>query len=51
MLPCQDPVLVPNPDTATDEELDVESINVARAYKDCKERHGNIVKFLRGLGK
>jgi hypothetical protein len=39
LLPCVDPVLVPDPETATDEQVEVERVNVARAYADCRQRH------------
>jgi hypothetical protein len=48
LLPCQDPELVPDPETATAEQVNVERINVARAYVDCKRRHGDLVTFVTG---
>lgn len=49
LLPCKDPELVPDPDSATAEQINIERVNVARAYVDCKQRHGDLVKFVRGL--
>lgn len=48
LLPCQDPDLVPDPDTASDEQVEVERIAVAKAYKDCKQKHGDLVTFVKG---
>lgn len=41
-----DPVLVPDPETASAEAINVERINVARAYADCRQRHGDLVTFV-----
>jgi hypothetical protein len=38
LLPCQDPMLAP--DNPSDNELAVERLRVAKAYIDCKARHG-----------
>ncbi len=51
MLPCQDPALVADPEAATVEDVNVERIAVAQAYKDCKRKHGDLVAFLRGMNK
>lgn len=40
---------MPDPDSATAEQINIERVNVARAYVDCKQRHGDLVKFVRGL--
>ena len=48
LLPCQDPELVPDPEAATDEQVETERINVARAYVDCKRRHADLVTFVKG---
>lgn len=48
LLPWQDPELVPDPETATDEQIEVERINVARAYVDCRHRHADLVTFVKG---
>lgn len=47
MLPCQDPQLVDDPDTATDNEVAAERIRVAEAYLACKRRHADLVTFVR----
>lgn len=39
---------MPDPDNATAEQINVERIAVARAYVDCKQRHGDLVTFVRG---
>ena len=46
LLPCQD--LEPDPETASDEQVEVERINVARAYVDCRQRHADLVTFVKG---
>ncbi len=48
LLPCQDPALVPDPETATDEQVELERVAVARAYVDCKRRHADLVTFVKG---
>ena len=48
LLPCQDPELVADPETATVEEVNVERVNVARAYVDCRQRQGDLVTFVKG---
>jgi len=48
LIPCLDPVLVPDPDNATAEQINIERINVARAYVDCKQRHADLVTFVNG---
>ena len=48
LLPCQDPELVPDPESASSEQINVERINVAKAYVDCKQRHGDLVTFVKG---
>jgi len=37
---------MPDPETRAD--INVERINVARAYADCRQRHEDLVKFIRG---
>lgn len=49
MAPCVDPVLVADPETATVEEVNIERINVAQAYVDCRQKQGDLAKFLRGM--
>ena len=46
LLPCQDPALVDDPDTATDNEVAAERIRVAEAYLACKRRHADLVTFV-----
>ena len=48
LLPCQDPDLIPDPDTATDNDVAAERIRVAEAYLACRQRHADLVEFLRG---
>lgn len=51
LAPCVDPDLVPNPDTATVEEVNVERVNVATAYVLCKDKQAGLVKFLQRMAK
>lgn len=51
MAPCTDPALADDPETATVEDVNVERINVAKAYIDCKQKQGALVKFLRSMAK
>jgi hypothetical protein len=46
LLPCQDPALVADPETATDNEVAAERIRVAQAYLACKQRHADLVTFV-----
>ena len=39
---------MPNPDSATAEQINIERINVSRAYVDCKQRHADLVTFVNG---
>jgi hypothetical protein len=39
---------VPDPDTASDNEVAGERIRVAEAYLACKRRHADLVSFVRG---
>jgi hypothetical protein len=48
LLPCQDPALVADPETATDNEVAAERIRVAEAYLACKQRHADLVTFITG---
>jgi hypothetical protein len=43
-----DPVLVPDPEAASSEEINVERLAVARAYADCRQRHSDLVLFVKG---
>ena len=47
LLPCQDPQLVADPDSATDNEVAAERIRVAEAYLTCKRRHADLVTFVK----
>ena len=47
LLPCQAPELVPDPETASDKQVEVERVNVARAYVDCRQRHPDMVTFVK----
>jgi hypothetical protein len=48
LLPCQDPALVADPDSATDNEVAAERIRVAEAYLACRQRHADLVTFVTG---
>ena len=48
LLPCRDPALVPDPDSATDNDVAAERIRVAEAYLACKQRHADLVTFING---
>ena len=48
LLPCRDPELVPDPETATDNDIAAERIRVAEAYLACRERHADLVTFVKG---
>ncbi len=50
LLPCQDPALVDDPDTATDNDVAAERIRVAEAYLVCKRRHADLVTFVKAVG-
>ena len=47
LLPCQDPALVDDPDTANDNEVAAERIRVTEAYLACKRRHADLVTFVK----
>ena len=47
LLPCQDPALVDDPDTASDNEVAAERIRVAEAYLACKQRHADLATFVK----
>jgi hypothetical protein len=47
LLPCQDPRLVDDPEAASDNEVAAKRIRVAEAYLACKQRHGDLVTFVR----
>lgn len=44
---CTDPAVVPNPEAATDNDIALMMLNLAKAYADCKERQANLAKFVR----
>jgi hypothetical protein len=48
LLPCRDPVLIGDPDAASDNDVAAERIRVAEAYLACKQRHGDLVTFVKG---
>ena len=48
LLPCQDPQLVDDPETATDNDIAAERIRVAEAYLACKQRHADLATFVKG---
>jgi hypothetical protein len=48
LLPCVDPALVPDPDSATDNDIAIERVRVAEAYVACKRRHQDLVTFEKG---
>jgi hypothetical protein len=48
LLSCQDPALVADPETATDNEVAAERIRVAEAYLACKRRHADLATFITG---
>lgn len=39
---------MPDPENATAEQINVERVNVARAYADCKQKHGDLSKWVKG---
>jgi hypothetical protein len=43
-------VLVPDPDTASDNDVAAERIRVAEAYLACRQRHADLVTFVQGGG-
>ena len=47
LLPCQDPALVDDPDSATDNDVAAERIRVAEAYLACRRRHADLVTFVK----
>jgi hypothetical protein len=48
LAPCVDPVLVEDPDTATDNDIAGERIRVAEAYLACKQRQADLARFVVG---
>lgn len=47
LLPCRDPDLVPDPDNATAEQINIERLNVARAYADCRQKQAALAKWVK----
>jgi hypothetical protein len=48
LLPCVDPLLVQDPDSASDNEIAAERIRVAEAYLACKQRQADLAVFVKG---
>ena len=48
LLPCQDPELVADPEQADDNDVAAERIRVAEADLACKQRHADLVTFMKG---
>ena len=46
--PCVDPVLIEDPDTATDNDIAGERIRVAEAYLACKQKQKDLARFVVG---
>lgn len=46
LLPCADPVLAPI--AGSDNEIAAERLRVARAYLDCRARHGALAGWVSG---
>ena len=51
LLPCVDPVLVYDPDTASDNDVAAERIRVMEAYLACKQRQADLAAFVRAGAK
>lgn len=47
LLPCADPVL-PDPDTATDNQFAAGYLALGKAYVDCKRRHEDLSTWASG---
>lgn len=41
---------MPDPNNATNEQINVERVKVAKAYADCRQRHGDLAVWVKGLG-
>jgi len=48
LAPCADPVLVDDPETASDNEVAGERLRVAEAYVACRQRQAALAAFVRG---
>ena len=47
LLPCIPPRLT-DPETATDNDVALEMIELAKAYADCERRQADLAKWVRG---
>ncbi len=47
LLPCIDPALA-DPETATDNDMAVMMLGLAKAYVDCKRRQADLTAWVRG---
>ncbi len=48
LLPCSDPELIADPDSASDNEIAAERIRVAEAYVACKQKQASLAAFIAG---
>jgi hypothetical protein len=48
LLPCRDPGLVDDPDTASDNDMAAEQIRVVEACLACKQRQGDLATLVKG---
>lgn len=46
---CQEPALVPDPDAATRQELQVEKVRLARAFADCRDQNHALIQWVVGM--
>lgn len=51
LTPCPEPNLVPDPDSATAEQINVERIEVAKAYDCERQKRTDLASWIRGLFK
>lgn len=49
LVGCTDPDLVSDPQNATNEQINVERVTVAKAYADCKRRDADKAAWIKGL--
>jgi hypothetical protein len=40
---------VPDPNNATNQQINVERVTVAKAFTDCRQRHGDLVTWVKGI--
>lgn len=45
---CVDPPIIQTPETATDNDVGVMMIKLAQGYVDCRQRHRDLVSWVRG---